>query len=360
MSYLEKTKSAPTEEISNLNQRVQQLESLVSTLNNQLTEINANSEFSQKLLVDCARKLSDAEHLIVAATNQTTVLIEQAQTELAKPRMIEAAPVESSFGEVINNQTVRFERLLPGSVDKAWQYFTTSEHLSSWLAAANIEARLGGRVELNFAGKEQAQRQVKGNRIIGLINSFEPGRKLGFSWMDTADDLDSAVAIELSEKGGQTSLVLTHSRLPEDRMHEFMAAWHAHLDILAARLANLVPPDFNKRFNQVVQKYAAIVAGTIVVTSTAAASLSVAAEAAAPVEQNAYQAIKSERSDLMRRYDLLWRDVDEHQRRLDLLRRDSSLEAQRQIDQLDRQLEVEYRDLHQLELDIKDLDKALR
>ena len=95
-------------------------------------------------------------------------------------------------------------------------------------------------------------------------------------------------------------------------------------------------------------------------TSTAAASLSVAAEAAAPVEQNAYQAIKSERSDLMRRYDLLWRDVDEHQRRLDLLRRDSSLEAQRQIDQLDRQLEVEYRDLHQLELDIKDLDKALR
>jgi uncharacterized protein YndB with AHSA1/START domain/peptidoglycan hydrolase CwlO-like protein len=359
-TYLEKSKSEGSAELTTLTQRVGQLESLVSTLNNQLTELNTNAEFTQKLLMESARKLAEAEQLLIETTNQTTILIEKAQSAEHGLKLIEATPPESSFGKVVNDQTIRFERLLPGRLDEVWKYFTVAGEASKWLAPGNIEARLGGRIELNFEPDKLPFRQGKGSRIIGLFNSFEPGHKLGFSWMDTADDLDSAVSIELSEKGNQTAVVLTHSRLPASRMHEFMASWHAHLDVLAARLANILPPDFNKRFNQVVQKYAAIVAGTIVISGTAAATLPAPAEAASTLDQNTYQTIKAERTDIMKRYDLLWRDVDEHQRRVDALKRDTSLESQRQVDQLDRQLEDEYRDLRQLELDIKELDKVLK
>ena len=138
-----------------------------------------------------------------------------------------------------------------------------------------------------------------------------------------------------------------------------MAAWHAHLDVLAARLANIVPPDFSRRFSQVVQKYAAMVAATIVVSGSAAAAMQLPAQAASNLDQGSYQTVKTERSDLLRRYDLLWRDVDAHQRTVDQLKRDNSIDSQRQVDQLDRQLEDEYRDLHQLEAEIKELDKVL-
>lgn len=140
-------------------------------------------------------------------------------------------------------------------------------------------------------------------------------------------------------------------------MHEFLAGWHTHLDVLAARLTNSIPPIFSKRFNQVVQKYAAIVASTVVVSG--ASGVSLPSQAASGLDEASYQTIKTERSDLMKKYDLLWRDVDEQQRRISSLKKEDSIDAQRQVDQLDRQLENDYRDLHDIELRIKDLDKVL-
>ena len=37
-------------------------------------------------------------------------------------------------GEIIDTQTVRFERLLPGPIERVWAYLTESEKRRKWLA----------------------------------------------------------------------------------------------------------------------------------------------------------------------------------------------------------------------------------
>ena len=45
---------------------------------------------------------------------------------------------------------IRFERLLPGPIERVWAYLTESEKRSRWLASGEMDIRIGGRVELNF------------------------------------------------------------------------------------------------------------------------------------------------------------------------------------------------------------------
>ncbi len=360
ITYLERGKK-PVEIESRgsdaLTERVQQLEGIVSKLTDYVSELKDGTAYAQQMLIESAQKLDEAQNLLLESSEKTQMMLESMSQE-AGVRLIEAGPPPESLGTVVSGDTIRFERSLQANIADVWRHFTEPELLRKWLASqATLENKTGGRVELAFDGAMQVQ-QKSGSRIIGLVKAFEPVQRLAFSWMDIENDLDSAVSIELHEDADGTALVLNHSRLPHGKMHEFMAFWHAHLDVLAARLANIVPPDFNARFHQVVHKYAAIVASTVVVSSTAFATMP-AADAANNLDANSYQSVKAERSGLMKQYDLLWRDVDEHQKRVDMLKRDRSLESQRELDQLDRQLEDEYRDLHQLEIQIKDMDRVL-
>jgi septal ring factor EnvC (AmiA/AmiB activator) len=62
----------------------------------------------------------------------------------------------------------------------------------------------------------------------------------------------------------------------------------------------------------------------------------------------------------MKKYDNLWKDIDCTQRELELVKRNNSDESQRAADQLDKQLKNQYRDIKELEYEIKDLDSALK
>lgn len=49
---------------------------------------------------------------------------------------------------LIKPSTVRFERLLPGPVERVWAYLTESKKRATWLAAGEFDLRLGGKIEL--------------------------------------------------------------------------------------------------------------------------------------------------------------------------------------------------------------------
>ena len=164
---------------------------------------------------------------------------------------------------------------------------------------------------------------------------------------DVSEDAD--VGSGSLAAGEQTKLILTHSRLPHSKMHEVMASWHAHLDILMARVRNIMPPDFVERFREVIQVYITIVA-TVAISATPVS-------AAGTTD---YQSISADRSHLMVKYDNLWREVDTLQRDMSTLKRDSSNDAKKELDQINNDLKDRYRDLQQLEYQIRDLDKALK
>ncbi|HUK06032.1 MAG TPA: SRPBCC domain-containing protein, partial [Burkholderiales bacterium] len=49
---------------------------------------------------------------------------------------------------LIQPSTIRFERLLPGPIERVWEYLTVSEKRAAWLAAGEFDLRVGGRIEL--------------------------------------------------------------------------------------------------------------------------------------------------------------------------------------------------------------------
>jgi uncharacterized protein YndB with AHSA1/START domain/outer membrane murein-binding lipoprotein Lpp len=355
MAYIEKSKMQESQDVKAISLRMQQLESAMATMGKDVQEMKDTSEFAHKLLIDSAQHIAEAHRLLALnaqqLANQQTLVTASPQPQPDPVKLLTTnVPLMADMGKVINDNTVSFERLLPAPVDRVWQYLTNPEHLGQWLAASSIEPRVGGRVELNFDVDEMPERKEKGANIRGLISCFEPQSALAFSWIDTANNLESAVSFQLIARGEQTSVIVTHSRLPKNRMHEFMAGWHTHLDVLKARLTNAVPPQFGKRFREVVQTYAVVVAASVVVSG-------VPAQAAPSQEQ--YQVIQTERSHLLSKYDAVWKDADNLKHEIAAIKRDNSPEASRAADRLDRQLADEYNDLHQLELSIRDLDKAL-
>ena len=74
----------------------------------------------------------------------------------------------------------------------------------------------------------------------------------------------------------------------------------------------------------------------------------------------AYQIVATERTHLMSRYDATARDADDLQRRIAALKHDTSAEAGRAEDELDKELSEKTRELKDLEFQIRDLDQALK
>jgi uncharacterized protein YndB with AHSA1/START domain len=160
----------------------------------------------------------------------------------------------SDHGVIVDSGTVRFERLLPGPIERVWSYLTESEKRQTWLAAGEMELRVGGRVEHVF---DNARLSVEGDgpppkyaehtgesRMRGTITAYDPPRLLAYTWNEAGDD-ESEVTFELTPRGSKVLLALTHRRLGDrDAVVSVSGGWHAHLGILAERLAGQEPASF--------------------------------------------------------------------------------------------------------------------
>src|SRR5579863_5733744 len=112
----------------------------------------------------------------------------------------------SEYAVVTGPRSVRFERVLPGPIERIWAYLTESEKRAKWLASGEMELRVGGRVELKFnhanlcAKFEPTPDRYKhevGETFIGRITRCEPPRLLSFIW-DVAAPHSSEVTVELT------------------------------------------------------------------------------------------------------------------------------------------------------------------
>ncbi|HEY9682260.1 MAG TPA: SRPBCC family protein [Oculatellaceae cyanobacterium] len=359
MAYIDKAKVAKGGTENLMEARIQQLEHAVSTLGGNFTELKETTEFAQKMMIESSKKLTESHQLLIESSNRlmaaqktiVEVVPNQPSRAVSQPTpQHQLLTYDANLGKIVDDQTVRFERVMPASVERVWQYLTQSDFLSSWFAVGTVEGRVGGRVDLHFQQEDIPDRDENGLKIRGLISVFEPNKALAFSWIDTRNETDSKVSIELSSAGDQTLISVTHTRLPQQRLHEFMAIWHTHLDVLAARLRNVMPPGFAKRYRELLQTYAMVAASIVMVSGPSAM---------AACNNDTYQAIQVERSHLMARYDAIWKDADDLQHQINILRRDNSDESARALGRLDSQLQNDFRDLHDIELEIKDMNRAL-
>lgn len=154
---------------------------------------------------------------------------------------------ENEYGAVAAIDTVRFERVLPGPIERVWSYLTDPEKRATWLAGGPMELRAGGKMELQFhhadlttpADPIPAKYKAieNGVKLGGRVVRCEPPRLLTTTWSD-APAPDSEVTFELTPRGKEVLLTLTHRRLhSREVMLSVAPGWHAHLGVLEDRLA---------------------------------------------------------------------------------------------------------------------------
>ncbi len=149
----------------------------------------------------------------------------------------------SELGEIVDAQTIRFERLLPGPIERVWSYLVEADKRAQWLCSGETELRVGGKVELHFNNEtlsddpndvppEKYQQYTGEWRYEGEVTRCEPPRLIAHTWAD--DGHHSEVCYELSEAGDRVRLVITHSRIKDAKMMAgACGGWHTHMDILS-------------------------------------------------------------------------------------------------------------------------------
>jgi uncharacterized protein YndB with AHSA1/START domain len=166
-------------------------------------------------------------------------------------------------GVVTAPGTLRVERLLPGPIERVWAYITDSEKRGQWLATGPMELKVGGRVELTWFNSKLSSppepvpdkyKKYEGHSMAGSVTRCEPPRLLSFTWGPPGG---SEVTFELTPKGDKVLLVLTHQRIADRGMLIGVSGgWHAHLGILADRLAGRTPQPFWATHAAIEQDYA--------------------------------------------------------------------------------------------------------
>ena len=135
----------------------------------------------------------------------------------------------SDLGHTVRVLAVRFERTLPGPIDRVWSYLTECRKLASWYGEdSSIEPREGGGVRLG------------GGHIRGIFTQWKPNRKLAYTWNvfgPSEDDSaypESYLTLELKPQGNDVLLTLTHLPILERFEKQNAMGWHTFLDMVSA------------------------------------------------------------------------------------------------------------------------------
>src|SRR5438552_15778111 len=142
----------------------------------------------------------------------------------------------SDLGETIKVPAVRFERLLPGPLERVWEHISTPDKLTGWFGEESaIEPREGGRISL------------MGGHIRGVVTQWKPPRKLAYTWNvfgpgeAESSYPESYLTLTLEPRGEDVALTLLHLPVLERFESQNAMAWHTFIDLLDAAVRGQPP-----------------------------------------------------------------------------------------------------------------------
>ena len=128
----------------------------------------------------------------------------------------------SEYGELLDESTVRFERLLPGPIERVWSYIVESDKRRKWLCAGDIGAGDGAHVDMKFHNEslssatdiprpDKYKDMPAKMEFTGTVTRWDPPNAVTHTW--EFGEEASEVTYELEPVGDKVRLVLTHRRL---------------------------------------------------------------------------------------------------------------------------------------------------
>src|ERR1700749_451146 len=123
-------------------------------------------------------------------------------------RAMNKSATRDAYGTLIEPTTLKIQRLLPGPIERIWAYLVESDKRRKWLAAGQMELKVGAPFELVWRNDELTNppgKRPEGfdaeHRMPGHIPRLDPPRLLAFTFQN-----DTEVSIELEAHGSDILL----------------------------------------------------------------------------------------------------------------------------------------------------------
>lgn len=167
-------------------------------------------------------------------------------------------------GTLADRSTLCIRRSLPGPIERVWAHLTDSDLRRQWLAEGRMTLQPGSSFELVWRNDElsasAAERpegfSAESRATCGVIE-VDPPRRLRYLWPSVGD-----VCFELAPAGDRVLLTLTHRKLSGDNLIlNVCAGWHAHLELLLARVEGTTAPSLWATWKRLRGEYEALLKG---------------------------------------------------------------------------------------------------
>ena len=140
---------------------------------------------------------------------------------------------------------VRVEDVYDTDIDDLWSAITEPERLSRWIATVDGDLRVGGAIKARFTSTWEGPGRIDVcDRPHRLLLTMEPG----------SEDEGEIEAV-LTAEGARTRMVIEERGLPIDRLYLHGAGWQAHVEDLAALIANREVRDWKTRWQALIPAY---------------------------------------------------------------------------------------------------------
>ncbi len=160
----------------------------------------------------------------------------------------------AAYAIITDPNTIQFQRLLPGPIERVWSYLADDENRAKWFSTGHMDPQPGGQMEIAFlhakASKQSAPIPDKfktienGITVHERVVHYDPPHRLTWTW-GSGSEHASEVTFELSPKDDKVLLTLTHRRLTDKAtMADHAGGWHTHLTVLVEVLNNREPKAF--------------------------------------------------------------------------------------------------------------------
>jgi uncharacterized protein YndB with AHSA1/START domain len=137
---------------------------------------------------------------------------------------------------------LRIERTFNAPASKVFEAWTSPEVLRRWWHAehswettiAEVDVRVGGAIHLVM--RNPADGSEYGGR--GEFTLLDRPRRLAFTWTWESDpSAQQLVEVEFTDHGERTTVVMTHTGLPDAETDDYRAGWQNSFDNLDVALA---------------------------------------------------------------------------------------------------------------------------
>lgn len=162
-----------------------------------------------------------------------------------------------AYGKLVDPQTVVFERLLPGPIERVFAFLTEEDKRKLWFTTGAMPTKVGTRFGMtwkhgNYSPNKSTppdsmkEMDEKGHSSTFTLLAYEPPYRLAYTFGETKHPHDTPeVEFVLKPEGDKVRLTLTHTKAP-DRGYALGVSrgWHSHLDVLEYQLRGETPPGF--------------------------------------------------------------------------------------------------------------------